>query len=156
MIGEIKRTPLQWDSFYFEMAHLVRTLSKDPKRQVGAVLVTPDRRQLSIGYNGFPAEMPDLKEHLKDQDFKRKHMVHAEDNCLKQAPFSTKGCTLYVTSFPCDGCAEKIARAEVARVVAPTPDFQHPFWGESYKRALKGLSDGGCLVAMVTTEDTTQ
>ena len=42
----IKRTQEEWDSFFLRFARDVAGMSKDPDRQVGAVVVTPDRRQL--------------------------------------------------------------------------------------------------------------
>jgi dCMP deaminase len=115
-------------------------LSKDPDRKVGAVLVSPDRRQLSVGYNGFPAELPDRPDWLEDKELKLQHMVHAEENCLRQAPFRTTGCTLYVTRFPCKDCAvEWILGASIARLVAPRPDLGHLRWGDSWIHALGAL-----------------
>lgn len=131
----IKRTQREWDSVFYTLAANISELSKDPDRKVGAVLVTADRRQMSFGYNGFPQDVPDLPSHLADKDFKLARMIHAEHNCLQQAPFPTKGCTLYVTRFPCHHCAELIAKAGVSRVMAPRPDYTHHRWGESWQQA---------------------
>lgn len=149
MIGEIKKTQTDWDLYYLDIALAVSMGSKDPNRKVGAILVTKDKRQLSFGYNGFPANMPDLKSYLKDKDFKNLHMVHAEDNCLRQAPFPTEGCSLYVTRFPCEHCAEKIAKAKVARLVAPKPDLEHPTWGPSWERSLDLFAQSGVSVTIM-------
>lgn len=46
--------------------------------------------------------------------------LHAEQNCLLWARSSVKGCTLYVTEEPCDGCSRMIAASGVARVVTPS------------------------------------
>jgi dCMP deaminase len=115
-------------------------MSKDPDRKVGAVLVTADRRQLSLGFNGLPPGMPDDLDLLMDKQRKLAVMVHAEDNCLRQAPFKALGCTLYCTRFPCEVCAAKIAAAGVARVVAPRPDFNHERWGNSWREAARQFS----------------
>ena len=136
----IKRSPEEWDHFFLRWAAEVAELSKDPDRKVGAFLVAPGRRQFSMGYNGFPADLEDLPSLLADRDFKRLNMVHAEANCLKQAPFSPVGSTIYVTRFPCLECAKQIAWAGVHRVVAPAPDFAHPRWGHSWGEAQKVLS----------------
>ncbi len=42
-----------WDSYFIQIAHLVKTRATCPRRQVGAVLVK-DRRILATGYNGSP------------------------------------------------------------------------------------------------------
>lgn len=141
MEAPIKRTQAFWDKFFIDLAQRTAELSKDPNRQVGAVLVSPDRRQVSFGYNGLPADCPDLPSILNDKQAKQPLMVHAEDNCLKQSPFSAAGCTLYVTRFPCDKCAALIAAAKVARVVAPMPDYAHVRWGVSWLEAATVLGD---------------
>lgn len=128
----IRRTREQWDRFFYGMAELSASMSKDPDRRVGAVLVSPDRRQVSPGYNGFPPEVPDLPSLLADRDFKLANMHHAEDNCLRQAPFPAVGCTVYVTRFPCLPCACMLRDAGIRRVVAPRPDLGHARWGKSW------------------------
>ncbi len=142
----IKRTSEEWDSFFQRFATDVASLSKDPDRKVGAVVVTPDYRQLSIGYNGFPADMTDLPSRLADREFKLANMVHAEANCIKQAPFPLDGCILYVTRFPCLHCAGKILNSGIARVVAPRPDFGHGRWGDSWRQAFDRLQSCGVIV----------
>ncbi len=139
MMVEHKRSPEEWDNFLMAMAVHVSTMSKDPDRKVGALLVSPDRRQVSFGYNGFPAAVPDEPALLGDKVFKLAHMVHAEDNCLRQAPFSPVGCTLFVTRFPCTHCADLILAAGVRHLVAPMPDFGHLRWGDSWNQALEKL-----------------
>jgi dCMP deaminase len=145
----VKRTPSDWDLFYFSMAQLVQTRSKDPERRVGAVLVTANRRQLSIGYNGLPGGIPDDPRTLGDREEKLRLMVHAEQNCLKQAPFPPAGASLYVTRFPCGECATLITTAKVARVVAPRFDHGHPRWGSSWLTALARFNFHGLAVLFV-------
>ena len=141
-----RRPAHEWDLFFQRMACNTAELSKDPHRKVGAVLVAPGRRQFSLGFNGFPAEIEDTAECLADPDFRRVHMVHAEDNCLRQAPFATAGSALYVTRYPCEGCAAKLIAAGVARLVAPRADFHHPRWGQSWFDAACALSEAGVQV----------
>lgn len=145
----IKRTQEDWDRFFLRFAQDVAGMSKDPDRQVGAVLVTPDRRQMSIGFNGFPPEVEDLPSLLADRDFKLENMVHAEDNCLRQAPFPPEGCTMYVTRFPCCSCAAKLRDAGVARIVGPGPDLTHPRWGKSWSVSQAIFALKGILVSEV-------
>lgn len=135
----LKRDQLFWDNFFIGIALRTAELSKDPDRKVGAVLVTPNRRQLSLGYNGLPADIPDMPSLLQDRQAKQPLMVHAERNCLEQAPFNPRGCTLYVVRFPCTECADLIAKSGVARLVGPVPDFNHPRWGASWRRAVEIL-----------------
>lgn len=141
-----RRPEADWDRFFMDLASRTARMSKDPDRKVGAVLVSPDRRQLSFGYNGLPSGMADVPMWLDDKAFKLANMVHAEKNCLQQAPFPTPGTTLYVTRFPCQHCAEAIIEARVSQVVAPKPDFGHLRWGDSWMHALVALRNAHILV----------
>lgn len=145
----VKRTPSDWDLFYYGMAQLVQTRSKDPERRVGAVLVTGNRRQLSIGYNGLPGGVPDDPRVLLNRQEKLRLMVHAERNCLQQAPFAPRGTSLYTTRFPCAECADLVIAAKVARVVAPRFDHEHPRWGTSWLQALSRFNFHGVGVLFV-------
>lgn len=147
----LRRTQEEWDAFFYSMAQHVATLSKDPDRKVGAVLVHPSRRQLSFGFNGFPAHIADVPSKLADREYKRRMMVHAEDNCLQQAPFVKGGASLYVTRFPCGRCAEAIVTARLRRVIAPAPQVDHPRWGKSWAYAEWHLNNEG--IEVVTWND---
>jgi len=155
MMGTIvKRTPRQWDVFFMGLAQLTAKMSKDPDRKVGAVVVSADRRQLSIGYNGLPACVPDDLDVLTDRARKLELMVHAEENCIRQAPFGLAGSTLYVTRFPCEHCATKIVTAGITRLVAPRPDFNHGRWGPSWHEANRHLYlHGVTVIALGTLRD---
>jgi dCMP deaminase len=149
----IKRSQEAWDLFFYNIAQSVASLSKDPDRKVGAVIVAPDKRQMSFGYNGFPPGIEDLPSLLADREYKLVNMVHAEDNALKQAPFLTDGCTVYVTRFPCLGCAEKLKDAGIRKIVAPTPDFTHHRWGSQWKQATELLAFNNVAVVQANDED---
>lgn len=149
----IKRTRAEWDRFFLRFAQDVAGMSKDPDRKVGAVLVTPDRRQMSIGFNGFPPDVEDLPSLLADRDFKLDNTVHAEDNCLRQAPFSATGCTMYVTRFPCIPCTSKLRDAGIARVVGPSPDLRHRRWGKHWTVALAVFALNGIQVTTMEIEE---
>lgn len=43
-----------WNKYLFELAQHIATKSKDPSRQIGCVIVGPDREVRSTGFNGFP------------------------------------------------------------------------------------------------------
>jgi hypothetical protein len=48
-----------WDARFLELAKLVATWSKDPSTQVGAVIVDPHQRVISLGLHGFPQRIAD-------------------------------------------------------------------------------------------------
>lgn len=152
MIGEIVTSAEDWDARCYRLAlNEISTWSKDPKRKVGSVVVTPDRRQFSPGYNGFPKGTPDVKQQLMDDNIRLELMVHGEINAIINPPFDVKGCTLYATSFPCHVCAGIIANSGIIRLVSPQPDFDHHRWGPSYRTAVDILMNAEVTMAHVTT-----
>ncbi|MEE9366978.1 MAG: deaminase [Dehalococcoidales bacterium] len=113
----------KWRRRFYEMAQLVGTFSKDPERQVGAVIVTEDCRNISIGYNGFPRHVKDLEERLRDEERRQMMTVHAELNAIYNARFDLRGCTIYSTKFPCHECAKGIIQSGITRIVSVPPKF---------------------------------
>ena len=46
---------ISWDEYFMGVAYLASMRSKDPNTQVGACIVSPENKILSMGYNGFPS-----------------------------------------------------------------------------------------------------
>ena len=104
--------------------------SKDPRKRVGAVLVSPDCRHVSFGYNGPPAGFDDALLGIMDRDAKNRYSLHAETNAIAQAATDVRTWTLYVTEPPCLPCALAIHRAGIARVVTPPLDRDSTWFDE--------------------------
>ena len=45
---------IDWDEYFMGVALLSAKRSKDPNTQVGACIVTEDKRIVGLGYNGLP------------------------------------------------------------------------------------------------------
>jgi dCMP deaminase len=99
------------------LAAEVATWSKDPDEGVGAIVVSADRRQFSVGYNGLPKGHPDDPATLGDKELKNRLTIHAERNALDNAPFNLKGATLYVTKPCCLECMKGAIQNGISRVV---------------------------------------
>lgn len=118
----MKRTnAISWEVYFMGMAHLSALRSKDPSTQVGAVIVDDDHKVVSIGYNGFPKGCSD-DEYPWDREgdslsSKYVYVVHAELNAILNSPRSVKGCTLYVSLFPCHECAKAIIQSGIKEIV---------------------------------------
>jgi dCMP deaminase len=109
---------LKWDYRFLDMAQLVAGWSKDPSTQVGAVIVDPDRRVVSLGYNGFPIGVSD-NFRLDNREIKYKMVVHAESNALLFSSTDLSECTMYTYPFmPCPRCAGMIIQVGINRVVS--------------------------------------
>lgn len=92
----------------------------------------------------------DNKEFLRmTRDEQHSVVIHAEDNALRQThdAESVAGYTLYVSPlFPCDKCADKIAKAGIRRVVAYCGHIS-PDWRASAEAAEQVFINAGveCL-----------
>lgn len=108
-----------WDETFLMMAVTIARRGTCPRARVGAVVVGPDHRILSVGYNGAPARQPHCTDVgciiLPSGGCGR--AVHAEVNALMQAGPAARNATLYVTMSPCYACSSVIVNAGVLRVV---------------------------------------
>lgn len=113
---------ISWDEYFMGIAMLSAMRSKDASTQVGACIVSPSRRILSLGYNGMPTGCDDdVMPWEREGDplhTKYFYVCHAELNAILNATVgSLKGATLYVTLFPCNECAKAIIQSGIAEVV---------------------------------------
>ncbi len=134
----------KWDTHFMGVAREVAAWSKDPREQVGAVLVSPDGRQVSWGYNGLPRGVADDK-YLDDPWTRRQLSVHAEQNARDNCAVRPEGWHLFVTKPPCARCAASIIQSGVARVVAP-PIQDGSSWAKSQRLARVVLAEVGVTV----------
>ncbi len=116
------KSNISWDEYFMGLAFLSAQRSKDPNTQVGACIVSRDKKILSVGYNGAPNGYDDDKQMPWDRegDFyntKYAYVVHAELNAILNSPRSLKDCTLYVSLFPCNECAKAIIQSGIKTVV---------------------------------------
>ncbi len=118
---------IKWDRRFMDLAQLVATWSKDPERQVGAVLISPDRLVAGIGYNGPPRGV----EYKLEVD-RLPMTVHAEVNAILNAIDPVHGTTLYSTYFPCAACAGVIIQAGIIAVISPKFKDGESRWAKSW------------------------
>jgi len=116
-----------WDAYFMNITSLVAERSTCLRRAVGAVLVK-DKRILSTGYNGAPAnlkhclEVGCLREQLGIESGKMHELcrgIHAEQNAIIQAAYhgvSVKGAVIYCTNQPCSICARMIINAGIVKI----------------------------------------
>ena len=116
----------KWDDYFAAIVEDVSKRSTCFKRQIGALIVNPDREIVATGYNGPVRgashcwEVGCVKEEMGFKSGEGHEWcvaVHAEQNALIQAGKSSRGGTLYVNAFPCKICARMIVNAGIGRVV---------------------------------------
>ncbi|MBQ2642618.1 MAG: dCMP deaminase family protein [Eubacterium sp.] len=119
-----KRTDyISWDEYFMGIAKLSALRSKDPSTQVGACIVSPDNKILSMGYNGMPIgceddDFPWNRESEDPFDNKYYYSTHSELNAiLNYRGGSLEGTKIYVTLFPCNECAKAIIQCGIKKVI---------------------------------------
>lgn len=125
-----------WHQWYLDLAKHVSSASKDPSTQVGAVIVSPDNRVVSLGFNGLPQRMTDKPDYLNNREEKYSRIIHGEMNAVLFAGGSVEGCTLYTyPCLSCDRCAVHMIQAGIRMFVAPKPtEDMLSRWAESLER----------------------
>ena len=113
---------ISWDEYFMGIAYMSALRSKDPSTQVGACIADSQHKVVSIGYNGMPMGCSDdicpwgPGEGL---DSKYLYVCHAELNAILNTRDGTalKGCSIYVTLFPCNECAKAIIQSGIKEVI---------------------------------------
>ena len=121
-MGGKREDYISWEEYFMGVAHLSALRSKDPNTQVGACIVSPENKILSMGYNGFPIGCPDdeFPWNRDGDELNRKYfyIVHSELNAiLNYRGGSLEGARMYVTLFPCNECAKAIIQAGIAELI---------------------------------------
>lgn len=117
-----------WDTYFMNIAHVVKTRGNCLRRQVAAVIVR-DRRIISTGYNGTPRGITNCFEGgcarcasdvSSGENLGDCICSHAEENAIAQAAFhgiSVNGSMIYVTISPCLTCAKLIINSGITEVI---------------------------------------
>lgn len=144
-----------WDDTWLAVARVVAQRSLCDRDKVGAVIVAPNMRIVSTGYNGPPhgyphgetgctnwclrkqrseLELPDVQ---LEKDYSDCPSLHAEANALSVCDRSVRvGGTIYVTSNMCMGCAKLVANSGLVNVVIDDKAYsenKHRNSEESYR-----------------------
>jgi dCMP deaminase len=158
------------DMAFMGMAALVSARSKDPRNQIGCVIVNTKGHIASCGHNGmpvlhngkdndevFPWERKCETGGLGKEDF----VVHSERNGIDNAARRSDlvGASMYLYSqkgfLPCaeKGCAHAIVSAQIAEVIVPVigwGDRSEKKWGGEASEMI--LREGGVVVRSIFAE----
>ena len=113
---------ISWSEYFMGIAQLSALRSKDPSTQVGACIVDDQNKVVSIGYNGMPCGVHDDEipwGHGEGLESKYLYVCHAELNAILNSRDGAhlRGCTLYVTLFPCNECAKAVIQCGIKEIV---------------------------------------
>jgi dCMP deaminase len=139
-------TTISWHDYFMGFAKHAASKSKDPSTQVGAVAVGPDGEIRATGYNGLPRGVEDRPERM-ERPAKYLWTSHAEENLVAHAArvgVSLKGCSVYVTHYPCSRCARSLIQAGVARITVGDGTTSMP--AEEFETARVMFAESGVEV----------
>ena len=111
---------INWDEYFMGVAMLSAMRSKDPNTQVGACIVSPEQKIMSMGYNGFPSGCSDdeFTWAREGEDNKYFYSTHSELNAiLNYRGGSLEGAKMYVSLFPCNECAKAIIQSGIRKII---------------------------------------
>ena len=112
---------ITWDEYFMGVALLSAMRSKDPNTQVGACIVSPDKKIIGLGYNGLPKGCEDDEFPWEREgeflETKYPYVCHAELNAILNSTQSLKNCTIYVALFPCHECSKAIIQSGIREIV---------------------------------------
>lgn len=139
-----------WKQYFFEMADLVSSKSKDPSTKIGVVIVGEDNEILSTGFNGFPRGVDETIAERWERPIKYKFVEHAERNAIHNAARNgiiLKGSTMYTNfiGYPCSECAKAIIQSGIKKIVGNGIDFsgKGDHWDEETRIAKIMLDEAG-------------
>ena len=133
MSGSQYNTNNKWDIRFMQLAKHIASWSKDPSTKVGAVIVDHRHRIVSVGFNGYPQNIPD--DDLDDRERKYAKIIHAEMNALLFAQREIEMATIYVWPMaPCSQCASAIIQSGIECVITQkATSEQYERWGDKIK-----------------------
>lgn len=119
---------------FYPLALEVAKLSKDPRTQVGCLIIDHRGVVRSASYNGFPRGVDDDPGRYADRDIKLRLVAHAEANAIANAAAvgtPLEGCGLVVTKYPCHECAKLIINAGIKVIYTKRPEADSVWVGSA-------------------------
>ena len=136
------KSNISWDEYFMGIALLSAMRSKDPNTKVGACIVDENKKVVSIGYNGMPSGCDESQlswNKGEGLDSKYLYVCHAEFNAIlntRNGTSALRGCTLYVSLFPCNECTKAIIQTGIKEVVYISNKYEDTVGVQAAKRML--------------------
>lgn len=104
-----------WDEYFTILTEETSKRSPCKRLKVGCIFVN-DNRIISQGYNGYLPGCPHEQILVDGHEIAT---IHAEQNaiidCAKRG-VSSKGCTAYISHFPCYNCTKMMCAAGIIKI----------------------------------------
>jgi dCMP deaminase len=109
---------MDWDTYFMNIAHCVKLRSKDPRKQVGAVLVScKNNRIVSTGYNSVQSGLDDQTIDWNNREYIKNIVIHAEANALLYSESKYENTILYTTLSPCVECLKLLSASGIKKII---------------------------------------
>ena len=115
--GKMDQKQREWDEYFMKIAETVALKSKDPSSKMGCVIVDPNKRVVSVGFNGMVQGADESKMTLSERPMKYYFAIHSEMNAVIYARQDLKGCTIYNRVATCENCLKYCLQAGIKRFV---------------------------------------
>ena len=117
------------------------------RKRVGALIIDPNNRLVSGGFNGAASKQDDCLHvgcdiQLVNGRESCVRTLHAESNALDYAGRDARGCTLFTTVIPCRPCAMRIIQAGIDGV------YYSEYYESQGTKATKALLEGAGVKLM--------
>jgi dCMP deaminase len=108
---------MDWNEYFFNLAEVIKSKSKDPSTKVGCVIVGEDNEIISTGFNGLPIGVAERSDR-QERPIKYLYYEHAERNAIYLGARRgiPKGSRIYLEWFPCADCARAIIQVGIKEV----------------------------------------
>jgi dCMP deaminase len=148
---------MNWNEYFRQIAHTVKSKSKDKYTNIGAVIVGRDNEIISTGYNSFPRGIDDSIEDRQERPEKYYWFSHAETNAIVNAArigVSTKGSKMYLTcGVPCADCMRNIINSGIKEIwIDEGEGAKGKKWEESGERSLTMAKESGLKIHLYRDE----
>jgi len=147
--GEVHRDFLR-ETYYYAWKNSI-----DPSTKTGALIVNANLNEIiSYGVNHFPPGINPTEEQIKDKQWKKENIIHAETSAIFAAAANggkpTRGAVMYMPWVPCTPCANAIIDAGIKilighkEMIIKTPER----WWNSLNYALNLFEKSGVKTFM--------
>lgn len=136
-----------WGEHHMMEAYVAALRGSCLRKRVGAVIIDPNNRLVSGGFNGAPSKQDDCLTvgcdiQLVNGRESCVRTLHAESNALDYAGRDARGCALFTTVIPCRPCAMRIIQAGIDAV------YYSEYYESQGTKATKALLEGAGVKLM--------
>jgi dCMP deaminase len=152
---------MNWPEYFFKLAEVAASKSKDRSTKVGCVIVGPDNEVRSMGFNGFPRGIDDDIDERHERPIKYSYTEHSERNALYNAcrvGIPLNGCRLYANWLLCIECARGVIQAGIVEIIIDARDEEAKrekwkSWKDDFDFAENLLNEAGLKITFYRGEE---